>query len=177
MSLTGGQYDLKTYAGSGLTGLQFIPTNGSQYSLTVNVSGVGPNFAVVSKEGNPYDQEIRNVTGTGNIILVVEIATSPVPAQNTSWDPLFGITGIRLQLAELNYTNAIEIVAAIGVFFLALGVAFHSRITYLGVVILSIASVMVFGTLFLFAAVITYFVGFATVNLVWRLHKRQTRPP
>lgn len=180
VSLSGGQgYQLKTIQQLSENILQFTPSNASDYSLVVNVSSAGQNYAYVTEQSSPVDIPACNscnFTGTGNILVDLTVNATSVPAAvGVAWNPVFGLLPLRLQIFSLSFLNVIEIVAAFGFLFLALGITFRSRISYLGIAILFIAGAVTFGLLIPLAVIALYLVGFALVNITWRVISRRTR--
>ncbi len=173
LSVTGEEYDLNVFSvADEINELQFTPVNVSTYALEINVSGVGPNYAYVSKEGNPLTIPVKNVTGQGNLILNLTIQATPQPVQQGSWDPLFGVTGLRIPGFTLTFPVIVAILTAIGGLFLFLGIKFHSHVIYLGMMSLTISSIMVLGILVSLALVLAYVLSFVAINLIWSFDKR-----
>jgi hypothetical protein len=176
LSVQGAQYSISSFRQSGLNIFEFVPANESFYTVTLNISAINasaPNYAYVSRQANPTDVKLENVTGTGNIVVQLAITTTPtVQSSSGPWDPLFGVLPLHLQVGSVTFTQAVEIVFAIGAFFFLLGIGIKSKIVYFGVFVLMIGLAMEVGMLFVFLLICAYFVGFAMVNLVWRFKKR-----
>ncbi len=169
LSVNGGQYDLSLTMLPGLNQLQFIPDNTSVYSLLVNVSASTANFAYVMKQNGSFGSEVKNATGTGNILLNLTVTTSPAAPQGNSWDPLFGITGLHAGDISLSFPALMVIIFAFGALFLVLGIKFHSYVLYLGLSILSIGAIMLLGILVMFGILAVYILSFVGVSLAWRI--------
>jgi hypothetical protein len=182
-SITGnGHYSLETMQEGNTTILTFIPTNATQFLLVINVSSSSgsPNYANVAVQNSTsasvvpnQNTSIRNVTGSGNLIIDLKInalsASSSGSDSSISWNPLFGMLPVKLQPPSLSLAQVIEVIAGIGAFFLALGIAFKSKVSYLGVLILIIVGIATVGILVLLSVLGAYLLSFGLVNLAWKL--------
>jgi hypothetical protein len=173
LSVIGQGYDLQTTREYNSNVLTFTPTNNTQFRVIVNVSSSGSNYAYVTKEASPIfapacGSNNCNFTGQGNIIVELDVNATQETAQGGSWNPLFGMLPFRLQGFSISFDNVIETIAGIGFLFLGLGIAFRSKITYLGVAILFIVGAIMFGLLVPFGMIGLYLLGFAVINLVWK---------
>ncbi len=173
LSVSGGQYDLSLSTIAGMNQLQFTPLNVTQYSLIVNVSSLGSNFAYVLKQNGAFATPIKNVTTQGNIILNFTITSLQPVSQGNSWDPLFGVTGIRVQGFSLSFPTIVGIMIALGVSLLALGIRFRSYLSYLGMMILSMGVVMVLGILVSIVILIAYILSFVGITVLWNFSSKK----
>ena len=109
LSVVGGQL-IHLYTG-GKNILLFAPLQNANYSLILNISSFSQNYADLSKIGTPSDSWTKNITGTGTLIVVLAVSVVPPPpaSQNSSWNPLFGFTGISLGGVTLDATDVLVI--------------------------------------------------------------------
>ncbi len=175
VSVSGGLYQLALSNGLGTTELQFSPVNSTVYSLVLRIASNGSNYAYVEKQGSPFDTPLRNFSSYGSILLSLTINSSgPISVSSGNWDPLFGMTGLHIQAPSLNFDSGIIIVSALGIFLIALGLLFHSRISYLGVFFLLFMGAVVLGLLVVLGIIVAYVASFALFNFLWRYVGRRS---
>lgn len=179
MSVTGQGYALQTLKGLDSNVLVFTPTNATVFSIMVNVSSTGQNYAYVTKESAASlvpACDNCNFTGVGNLIVDVTVnATGSSAGANSTWDPLVGLLPVKVQSFSVSFAQILETLAILGFAFLGLGIAFHSRVAYLGVVVLFIDGVITLGILVVLGIISAYLLGFAIVNVVWKFKTWKTR--
>ena len=170
LSISGNQgYLIQTTPGSEVNQLTFTPTNGTYFSIMVNVSSFGNNYVSISRQGSSFSTFSKNFTGYGNLIVQVIVnVSSSASSPAFTWDPLVGILPLKLESFSFNFLTIMESLALIGAFFLALGMVLHSRLSYFGLAILFLAGAITLGILLVLGIVGLYLFGFAVVNIVWR---------
>ena len=178
LSVTGQGYSLTTAREFNSNILTFIPQNATKLSILLNVTSPGATYAYVTKEASPVNLPACNncnFTGQGNVLVQVNInATSGTPQAN-SWDPLFGMLPVRLQGFSVSFEDVIATMAILGVLFLGLGIAFRSKVSYLGIAVLFIVGAITLGLLVLLGVIGIYLFGFALINIVWRYRSWKER--
>ncbi|MHB1908237.1 MAG: hypothetical protein ACYCQJ_05115 [Nitrososphaerales archaeon] len=177
LSITGNQgYLIQTTPGIQSNQLTFTPTNGTYFSIIVNVSSFANNYVNISRQGSALSTFSKNFTGYGNLIVqvIVNVSSSGVSPAFT-WDPLVGILPLKLASFSFNFLTVMESLALIGAFFLALGIVLHSRLSYFGLAILFLAGAITLGILLVLGIVGFYLFGFAVVNVVWRFKSWKRR--
>jgi hypothetical protein len=179
LSVVGGQYDIGLYTSGGKNELLFTPLQNANYSLILNVSLLGRNYAQMSILGSPTDSWNKNITGTGNLILTVVISVVPPPAtsQNSSWNPLFGFTGISLGGITLDATDVLVIFALFSVALIAMGMKYSQKLLYGGIFFLALLGMIAVGVLFVGLILGGYIGGFAVVRSVFRFRARRSHNP
>jgi hypothetical protein len=172
LSVTGQGYSLLTTREYNSNILEFTPANDTHFTILVNVSSVGPVYAYVTKQASPvYVAACNNncnFTGRGSVLIQLNVNATQETTQGNSWDPLFGMLPLHLQGFSITFNAVIETIAGLGFLFLGLGIAFRSKVAYLGVAILFIVGAIELGLLVLFGIIGAYLLGFAVINLVWR---------
>jgi hypothetical protein len=172
LSVTGQGYTIQTSKGPNTSVLMFDPSNATMYSLIINMTSLGPNYGYVTKQANPVNIEACancNFTGSGNLIIQVNInATNANTANSLTWGPLFGMLPIKLQGFSVSFLTILETFAVAGFIILGLGIAFRSKVSYLGLAMLFIIGAITFGLLVVLGIIALYLTGFAIINLVWR---------
>ncbi|MDA4111508.1 MAG: hypothetical protein OK439_03150 [Thaumarchaeota archaeon] len=177
LSVVGGQYDIGLYATGGKNILLFTPLQDSNYSMILNVSSGGQNYALFSKQGLPTDSWSKNVTGSGDLILNVVVSVVPPPTtQNSSWNPLFGFTGISLGGITLDATDVLVIFALFSVSLIVLGMKYSHKMLYGGIFFLSLIGMIVIGILVVGLIVGAYIAGFAVIKSFFGFRARRRNP-
>jgi hypothetical protein len=180
LSASGQGYTLQTEAGLTTNVLTFTPTNATQFSILVNVTANGPNYAYVMKQSDaalevPACSQC-NFTSNGSVLLRLNInATSNPASSGTSWDPLFGMLPLRLHSVSLSFFDVLAIMMTLGSVFLAIGVVAKSKVAYLGVVILFLVGAVEFGLLVMLGLVGIYLLSFSALSLYWRYRSWRTK--
>jgi len=177
LSLTGGQYDLGLYKSGTKSDLLFTPIQIANYSMLVNVSSSTSNYADMGVLSSPADSWIKNITGTGNLILDIAITVQPQPvSQASGWNPLFGFTGITLGGLTISATDFLAIFAIFSVTLLIAGMKFSRKLVYGGLFFLSIIAMIEVGILFVGAVIVSYFAGFAVIKSYFGFRSRRQKP-
>jgi hypothetical protein len=179
LAVTGQGYALETLHSVDSNILSFTPTNATLFSIEVNVSSTGQNYAYVTKES--ADSLVPactncNFTGEGNLVLNIMVnATGSTGQGNSSWDPLVGLLPVKIQSFSFSFVEILETLAILGFAFLGLGIAFHSRVAYLGIVVLFIDGLITLGILVVLGIISAYLLGFAIINIVWKARTWKSR--
>ena len=171
LSVTGQGYSLTTAREFDSNILTFIPQNTSKLSVLLNVTSSGAMYAYVTKEASPVNLPACNncnFTGQGSVLVQLNINATSGTSQVNSWDPLFGMLPVRLQGFSLSFEDVIATMAIFGSLFLGLGIAFRSKVSYLGVAVLFIVGAITIGLLVLLGVIGLYLLGFSLINIVWR---------
>ncbi len=177
LSLTGGQYDLGLYKSGTRADLLFTPVQTANYSMVVNVSSSTLNYADMDVLSSPADSWMKNVTGTGNLILDIAVTVLPQPVSEASgWNPLFGFTGISLGGITINATDFLAIFAVFSVVLLIAGMKFSKKLVYGGLFFLSIIAMIEVGILFVGVVIVSYFAGFAVIKSYFGFRSRRQKP-
>jgi len=177
LSLTGGQYDLGLYKSGTKANLLFTPEQIANYSMIVNVSSSSANSADMGVISSPADPWVKNITGTGNLILDIAVIVVPQPISEASgWNPLFGFTGISLGGITINATDFLVIFALFSAALLVIGVKYSRKLVYGGLFFLSIIAMIEVGILFVGVVFISYFAGFAVIKSYFGFRSRRQKP-
>jgi hypothetical protein len=171
VSVTGQNYSLQSNRQFNSNILSFTPSNSGRYTILLNVSSLGANFAYVAKQATPVNVAACNncnFTGQGNLLILLNVNSTSGTAQGSSWDPLFGMLPLRLQGFSVSFYDVIGTIAVFGFVFLGLGIAFRSKVAYLGIAILFIIGAIILGLFVLLGIVGLYLLGFALINIVWK---------
>ena len=174
-SIAGGSYQVSDSPQAGTNIFEFVPGNTSNYQivLALNSSNFQSSFASITKEGSISDQPVKNITGFSSLQLTLDVNSTSSMVASAAWNPLFGLTGLRIQSVSISFTNVLEGMAALGLLIVALGLIFHSRISYLGIVLLFIAGAIVLGFLNLFLIAMGYAASFGFLTLAWKVKHRR----
>lgn len=170
VSLYGGQYSLQVTKIGRMNSLDFIPENASTYSLLINISTSDPsqeNYAIVQEMRGTSLTTSSNFTSSSSMLLnlVVQAVSQPSKQIGSSWDPLFGMTGIRIKGISIPFSAVLLIIFAFGACFVYLGSKFGSALTYIGLTIVAIDGIMVVGFLVVILAICGYVGSFVLVNM------------
>ena len=132
LSVRGGQYDIGLFSSGGKNALLFTPLQNSNYSLILNVSSIGQNYAQLAILGSPTNSWTKNISSTGNLIVDIVLSVVPPPAttQNSGWNPLFGFTGISLGGITIDATGVLIIFALFSVALIGLGMKYSQKMLY-----------------------------------------------
>lgn len=171
LSVTGQGYSLTTAREFDSNMLTFVPQNATKLSVLLNVSAPGDTFAYVTREASPVNLPACNncnFTGQGSVLVQLNINATSGASQSNSWDPLFGMLPVRLQGFSVTFEDVLVTMAIFGFLFLGLGIAFRSKVAYLGIAVLFIACTITLGLLVLLGVIGLYLFGFALINIVWR---------
>jgi hypothetical protein len=171
LSVIGQGYSLQSTRQYTSNVLTFTPRNDTRFTILVNVSSSGSNYASVTKQVSPGNVPACsncNFTGQGSIVIQLNVNGTREASQGSSWDPLFGMLPLRLQGFSLTFNAVIETIAVFGFLFLGLGIAIRSKIAYLGIAILFIIGAIMLGLLVMLGMIGTYLFGFAMINLFWK---------
>lgn len=174
-SINGGYYQIANSVEGSLNVFQFVPSNSSMYTVILSITSNTSSYAYILTQPEEYIAPIKNITDSGNLLLTLSVNSTAAPASNGVWDPLFGLTGLKLQSVSFSFDNAIELLLALGFLIMALGLVFHSKISYLGAILLFFGAAMVLGFLVLFGLIIAYVVSFAAIAIVWRIRSRRIK--
>ena len=157
--------------------LLFTPVQTANYSMVVNVSSSTLNYADMDVLSSPADSWMKNVTGTGNLILDIAVTVLPQPVSEASgWNPLFGFTGISLGGITINATDFLAIFAVFSVVLLIAGMKFSKKLVYGGLFFLSIIAMIEVGILFVGVVIVSYFAGFAVIKSYFGFRSRRQKP-
>jgi hypothetical protein len=169
ISISGkGEYNLQISKLFSTSELDFTPSSEGVYALDVNVSSSGDNYATVEKVAGAGSSVLDNFTSNGgSIALNMAVSVAGVQAQNPSWNPFFGMTGVSIRGFSVPFPAVVLIIFAIGVGFVIMGNKFASSLIYIGVATIAISGIMVVGFIVVFAAVIAYVGSFVLIRFVW----------
>jgi hypothetical protein len=174
LSLSGGQYDTGLYVSGAKDDLLFTPAQIANYSLVLNVSSAGANSAGLSELGTPTTAWVKNVTGTGNLILNLTVIVVPQPvAQSSGWNPLFGFTGISLGGVTLDTTDILAIFAIFSVSLMLIGIKHNQKLVYTGLFFLSLIGMIVVGILVVAIIFGSYLAGFVVIKSYFGFRSRR----
>jgi hypothetical protein len=190
VSVVGGEYSLSVSPLNSSKSLVFLPLDQaknetSHYSMIVNVSSTAgaQNFAFVSAPplssgiSSPQSSFEKNITGTGNIVLTIDLSVVPQEQTRNSgsslgWNPLFGFTGFTLGGVSFSATDFLAAIAVAAICFVALGVKYNQKLLYLGLSVLGVVGLIAVGIFLVGAAVAIYLAGFLLVRLYYgKSHK------
>jgi hypothetical protein len=165
LSLSGGEYDTGLYETGIKNALLFTPAEIANYSLVLNVSATGQNSAGLSLLGTPTSTWMKNITGTGNLLLNLTVVVFPQPtAQSSGWNPLFGFTGISLGGVTLSATDVLSIFAIFSVSLILIGIKRSHKLMYAGMFFLSIIGMVIVGILVVGMILGSYLGGFLIIK-------------
>jgi hypothetical protein len=176
-SPSGGQYGLTQNPEGSTTDIIFVPYNVSSYTLTISLTANSSYTIFVSKL-SAVKTPIQNFNvsaGQSQLVVKTTVSASSPTTPPSPWDPLFGFTGFKVGGVTITFANFVEALAATSAFFIGLGLYFKSKISYLGGILLVFVLIIEVGFLPLIAFGVFYLVGFAVVNLVWKIKHRYSR--
>jgi hypothetical protein len=174
ISLSGGQYDIGLYSSDGKNDLLFTPAQIANYTLVVDVSSNTSNYANISEIGTPSTAWTNNITGTGDLILNLDVIVVEQPVSPASnWNPLFGFTGISLGGVTLDTTDFLAIFAIFSIALMMIGIKRSQKLLYTGLFFLSIIGMIVVGILVVAAIIGSYLAGFVVIKSYFGFRSRR----
>jgi len=175
LSVVGGQYDIGLYTSGGKNILLFTPLQNANYSLILNISSFGQNYAMLNKGGTPSDSWTKNITGTGTLIvsLAISVVPPPLSTQNSSWNPLFGFTGISLGGITLDATDVLVIFALFAVALVGIGAKYSQKMLYGGFFFLALLGMIAIGILVVGLIIGIYVAGFVVIRSLFGFRARR----
>ncbi len=174
LSLSGGQYDTGLYTSGTKNDLLFTPAQIANYSLVLNISAIGVNSAGLSEVGTPASTWTKNITGTGNLLLILSIDVLPQPvSQSSGWNPLFGFTGISLGGITLGATDILAMFAIFSASLIIIGVKRSHKLLYTGLFFMSLIGMVVVGILVVGLILGTYLAGFLIIKSFFGFRSRR----
>jgi hypothetical protein len=174
LSLSGGEYDTGLYASGTKNALLFTPAQIANYSLVLNISSIGANSASLSELGSTASTWTKNLTGTGNLLLILSIDVIPQPvSQSSGWNPLFGFTGISLGGITLGATDILAIFAIFSASLIVIGIKRSHKLLYAGLFFMSLIGMIVVGILVVGIILGSYLAGFLIIKSYFGFRSRK----
>jgi hypothetical protein len=174
LSLSGGQYDIGLYTSGTKNDVLFTPAQIENYTLVLNVSSTAANSAGFSLLGTPQTTWVKNVTGTGNLILHINVQVLPQPvSQSSGWNPLFGFTGISLGGITLDATEVVVIFALFSASLIIIGMKRSHKLLYIGLFFLSLIGMIELGILVVGVIIGSYVAGFLIIKSYFGFKSRR----
>jgi hypothetical protein len=178
LSVTGGQYNLKTiYEPSG-NELTFSPSTNGTYSVLVNVSSVAVTGILIEQTTGVLLTLLKNVTASGVTLLNLSITVLPPSASGSTWNALSGFIGLGFSFGGVNLSTSdfLAIFLGFSLLVMGLGVKYNQKLLFVGLIILSLVGIATVGILGVAVVAGGYVSSFFAIRYYYRaLDKRQSQ--
>ncbi len=178
LSVTGGQYNLKTIDEPSGNQLTFSPSTNGTYSVSVNVSSVATTSILILQSTGVLQTLLKNVTASGVTLLNLSITVLPSTASGSTWNPLSGFIGLGFSFGGINLSTSdvLAIFLGISLLIMGLGVRYNQKLLFVGLFILSLVGIATVGILGVAVAAGGYVFSFFAIRYYYRaLDKRQSQ--